>query len=107
MGMSPNWAARSASLRASFISSSSRFEKRSSMSAPLGRADDVHAAVGVVGNLVRHASKEEAPGAGHPLVADDDEVCARLLGNIENRIRRRALAGMGVDLDPGFPRFRA
>ena len=43
---------------------------------PLGRPDDQDAAGRVVGDLVRHRAEQEALGAGHALVADDDQVGA-------------------------------
>ena len=65
----------------------------------LGRADDQHAAGSVVGDLVRHRAEQEALGAGHPLVADDDQVGPLLLGDVEDRVGRVALARERLDLD--------
>jgi hypothetical protein len=53
----------------------------------------------VVGDPVRHRAEQEAAGAGHPLVADDDQVRVALLGDVEDRVGRIALAGEGLDLD--------
>ena len=68
----------------------------------LGGADDVDAAGGVVADLVRHAAEQEAPGAGHALVADHDQVRAGLLGDVEDRVRGIALARMRVDRHLGL-----
>ena len=56
------------------------------------RADDQHRARGVVRHLVRDRAEQEALGARHALVADDDEVGADLLGDIEDRVGGVALA---------------
>ena len=58
----------------------------------LGGPDDHHAAGGVMRDLVRHAAEQEALGAGHPLVADDDQVGALLLGDVQDGVGRVALA---------------
>ena len=39
-----------------------------------------------MGDLVRHRAEQEALGAGHALVADDDQVGAALLGDVEDRV---------------------
>ena len=39
--------------------------------------------------------------AGHALVPDHDQVGVLLLGHIEDRVRRLALTGDGLDLDAG------
>ena len=65
------------------------------------RPDDQHRAGRVVGDLVGHGAEQEALGAGHALVADDDQVGAALLGDVEDRVRRVALARVGADLDAG------
>ena len=54
--------------------------------------------------LVRHAAEQEPPRAGHALVADDDEVGALLLGDVEDRVGRVALAGVGLGLDAALAR---
>ena len=61
------------------------------------RPDDEHRAGRVVGDLVRHRAEQEALGAGHALVADDDEVRAALLGDVEDRVGRIALTGEDLD----------
>ena len=53
----------------------------------------------MVGDLVRDGAEQEPVGARHALVADDDEVGAALLGDVEQGGRRVALAGVGRDLD--------
>ena len=50
-------------------------------------------------DLVRHAAEQKALGAGHSLVADDDEVGALLFGYVEDRIRGIALARVSLDVD--------
>ena len=57
-----------------------------------------------MGDVVRHAAEQEPPRAGHALVADDDHVGLGLLGDVEDRVGRVALASVGVDLDPGLLR---
>ena len=52
----------------------------------------------MVRHLVWHAAEQEALRTGHALVADDDEVGALLLGHVEDRVGRVALAGEGLDL---------
>jgi serine protease len=64
-----------------------------------GRANDVDAAGRVVGDLVRDAPEEEAPGAGHALVPDHDQVRLGLLGHVEDRIGWIAFARVRVDLE--------
>ena len=54
-----------------------------------------------MGDLVRHRAEQEAPRAGHALVADDDEVGLRLLGHVEDRVGGIALPRVLLDLDPG------
>ena len=63
-----------------------------------GRADDQHRAGRVVGDLVRHRAEQEALRAGHALVADDDQVGLLLLGDVEDRVGRVALARVDLDL---------
>ena len=63
------------------------------------RPDDHHAAGSVMGDLVRHAAEQEALGAGHALVADHDQVGALLLGHVEDRVGRIALARVDLHLD--------
>ena len=46
--------------------------------------------------------EQEALGARHALVADDDQVGLPLLGDVEDRVGRIALAGVRMDLDPGL-----
>src|SRR5690606_269449 len=41
---------------------------------------------------------------GHALVADDDQVGLELLGDVEDRVRRVALAGVRLHLHPGLLR---
>ena len=50
-------------------------------------------------DLVGHRAQQEALGAGHALVADDDEVGALLLGDVEDRVGRVALTREQRDLD--------
>ena len=71
------------------------------------RPDDQHRAGRVVGDLVRHGAEQEALGAGHALVADDDQVGAALLGDVEDRVGRIALARVGARLDAGRARRRS
>ena len=52
----------------------------------------------MVRDLVRHRAEHEALGAGHASVADDDQVRALLLGDVEDRVRGVALAGERIDL---------
>ena len=52
-----------------------------------------------MGDLVRHGAEQEAPRAGHALVADDDEVRARLLRHIQDRVGGIALASVHVHGD--------
>ncbi len=66
----------------------------------LGRADDDHAAGSVMGDVVGDAAEEEAAGAGHPLVADDDQVGVGFLGHVEDRVGGVALDRVCLDLDP-------
>jgi hypothetical protein len=47
-----------------------------------------------MGDLVGHGAEQEALGAGHALVADDDEVGFLLLGDVEDRVGGVALAGV-------------
>ena len=54
----------------------------------------------MVGDLVRDGAEEEPVGARHALVAHHDEIRPALLGDVEQRGRRVALAGVGRDLDP-------
>jgi hypothetical protein len=48
----------------------------------------------VVRDLVRHRAEEEPLGAGHALVADDDQVRAVRLRDIDDRVGR--VAGLRV-----------
>ncbi len=66
-----------------------------------GGSDDQHRAGRVVRDLVRHAAEQEPLGARHALVADHDQVGVLLLGDVEDRVGRLALAGEGAHLDPG------
>ena len=66
---------------------------------PLRRPDDHHAAGSVMRDLVRHAPEQEALGAGHALVADHDQVGALLLGDVEDRVGRVALARVSLHVD--------
>src|SRR6266516_4329906 len=126
IGTSSWSAARSASRRASRMNCSSRPKKRPSAmtevsglldagratdqsqaggwraAAPLdsGRADDVDAAGGVVGDLVRHAAEQEALRAGHPLVADHDQVRLDLLGDVQDRVGGIPLPRVALGFDP-------
>ena len=50
-------------------------------------------------DLVRHAAEQEALGAGHSLVADDDQVGVLLFGHVEDRVRGIALARVSLDVD--------
>ena len=49
-------------------------------------------------HLVRHASEQEALGARHPLVADDDQVRILLLGHVEDGVVYGALVGFGFSM---------
>ena len=51
---------------------------------------------------VRHRAEQEAPRPGHALVADDDQVGAALLGDVEDRVGGVALAGEDLHLDAGL-----
>ena len=62
-----------------------------------GRPDDQHRAGRVVRDLVRHRAEQEALGPGHALVADDDQVGALLLGDVEDRVGGVALARERLD----------
>src|SRR5262249_45170041 len=73
-------------------------------SMPSGSADDQHRAGGVMGDLVGHRTEQEAPRAGHALVAHDDEVRLLLLGDLKDRSGGLALAGVGVHLDARLAR---
>ena len=53
-----------------------------------------------MGDVVGDAAEEEAAGAGHPLVADDDQVGVGFLGDVEDRLGGVALDRVGLDLDP-------
>ena len=81
-------------------------DRRTCTSRRQRRPDDQDRAGRVVGDLVRHRAEQEAPRAGHALVADDDQVRAALLGDVEDRVGRVALAREGLDLD-ARPRARA
>ena len=70
----------------------------------LGRPDDQDGAGRVVRDLVGHRAQQEALGAGHALVAHDDQVGAALLGDVEDRVGGIALAREGLDLDTGLLR---
>ena len=71
-----------------------------------GRADDDHAAGSVMGDVVGHAAEQEAARAGHPLVADDDQVGLGLFGDVEDRVRGVPLDRVGLDLDSLLLRAR-
>ena len=58
-----------------------------------------------MGDLVRHASEQEALRSRHALVADHDQIGLRLLGDVEDRVGRVALAGMRLSLDVLLPRL--
>ena len=73
----------------------------------LGRPDDQDRAGRVVRHLVRHASQQETLGAGHALVADHDQVGVLLLGHVQDRVRRLALAREGVTCTPAASTPRA
>ena len=62
-------------------------------------ADDEHRAGRVVRDLVRHGAEQEAVRARHALVAHHDQIRAALLGDVEQRGRRVALARVGRHLD--------
>src|SRR4051794_32913923 len=64
-------------------------------------ADDQHRAGRGVRDLVRHRAEQEPPGAGHALVAHDDQVRVAFLGDVEDRVRRVALAREDLDLEAG------
>src|SRR5918998_3627373 len=65
-------------------------------------ADDHHAGVGVVGDLVRHAAEQKPARPGHAAVADHDEVGIHVVGDVEDRVGRVALARVHLDLDAGL-----
>src|SRR4051794_7639092 len=71
-------------------------------SSALGGPDDEDAAGRVMRDLVRHRAEQEALGAGHALVADDDQVGALLLGDVEDGVGGVALARVGLDLHAGL-----
>src|SRR5947209_12834446 len=49
----------------------------------LRRADNQQGAVDVVADLVGHGAEEEAAGAGHPLVPDDQQVVVAFVGHLD------------------------
>jgi hypothetical protein len=53
----------------------------------------------VVADLVRHGAQQEALGAGHALVADDDQVGIGLLGDVEDRVGRVPLTRVRLGRD--------
>src|ERR1700677_3035763 len=55
---------------------------------------------GLVRHRVRHAAKDAA-GAGHALVADDDEVGVHVAGYLADGVGGGAGYGVRVNLDPG------
>src|SRR5438477_6306866 len=78
-----------------------RFSRISLRLQALRGADDHHVAAGLMGDAVRDAAQEEAAGAGHALVADDDDVGVLLLGDAQDHVRGRAGAGMGLQVEVG------
>ncbi len=71
-----------------------------------GRADDHHRAGRVVRDLVGDRPEQEPRRAGHPLVADHDQIRALLLGDIDDRVGRVPDPRDGVDLGhAGAPRL--
>ena len=69
-----------------------------------GRPDDHHRAGRVVRDPVRDGAEQEPLRARHALVADDDQVGAELLGDVEDRVRGIALARPAARLDAGLAR---
>src|SRR5204862_7746303 len=61
-----------------------------------GLPTDVDAARPVLRDLVCHAPEQEPLRPGHALVADDDEVGARLLRHVEDRVGGIALSWIGL-----------
>src|SRR5271154_5014996 len=55
----------------------------------------------MVGDLVGHRAQQKALCAGHPLVADDDQIGLPLFCDVEHGVRRIALARVDVDRHPG------
>ena len=53
-------------------------------------------------DLVRHAAEQKALGAGHSLVADNDQVGVLLFGHVEDRISGVALARAAVLVLPSY-----
>ena len=51
-----------------------------------------------MGDLVRNRPEQEPLCAGHAEVADDDQIRALLLGDVEDRVGRVALPGERLDL---------
>ena len=76
------------------------------LSAAYGRPHDQHRARRVVRDLVRDRAEQEALRAGHAAVADDDQIGALLLGDVEDRVGGVALARERLDL-ARRPRRRA
>ena len=64
-------------------------------------SNDQHRARCVVRDLVRDAAQQEPLGAGHALVADDDQVRLLLVGDVEDHVRRLSLPRIGAHRDAG------
>src|SRR5438270_5472171 len=64
----------------------------------LRRADNQQRALDVVADLVGHRAEEEAAGARHALVADDQQVVVAVAGHLHERSGRVALIYDRVDL---------
>jgi hypothetical protein len=60
----------------------------------------------VVAHAVGHGAQQKALGAGEALVADDDQLGALLLGHVEDRVGRVALAGVDDRRDARRLRLR-
>jgi hypothetical protein len=57
----------------------------------------------VVGELGRHAAEHEAAVPGGPARTDHDQVSVLLVGDVDDGLRRIALARMLVDDEARFP----
>jgi hypothetical protein len=55
----------------------------------------------VVADPVRNRAQQEALGAGHALVADDDQISVALLGDVEDRVGRVARTREGLNRHAG------
>src|SRR5947209_18956486 len=64
----------------------------------LRRADNQQRALDVVADLVGHGAEEEAAGARHPLVADDQQVVVAVVGHLDESGRGVAVVDNGGDL---------